>query len=375
MNDKHPLLKFLGFAAVCLGFAAWLVVTIGNIELFEDRVAYEAAFSDATGLLPNDDVKVAGVAVGKVTGVRTERGEAIVSFSLREDVALGQDSIVSIRWRSILGQRFLYVHPGGAEQVNAGHRFPREQTLTPADFGLLLERMTPVMRALDPETGNRVIQAFAEALVGRETQVQELISDAASLTSTLADRDVQIGRLLDNAGTVVDAYVSRQDQLQSLLESFADVSSTVAARNDELENAIVRVADVQAELRSLIERNDAEIRGSIDELDGVTAVLSVNHDELERLLETMGSGIVAYHRFSRWGQWFNVRVVGFSTGGNVIATERDAERPEGPPGSNGGGGGGGGALTMEAGSVTGAASFFDHAVPPAAAPAAAAGAG
>ncbi|MDX1658825.1 MAG: hypothetical protein R3343_08400, partial [Nitriliruptorales bacterium] len=56
-------------------------------------------------------------------------------------------------------------------------------------------------------------------------------------------------------------------------------------------------------------------------------ILSVNHRNLEEIFTTTGQGIVAYHRISRWGQWFNIRVPGYSEGECTIDTERGAELP------------------------------------------------
>jgi len=119
MNATHPLLKFAVFTAVCLAFTAWLVVMIGNIS-FESRQTYAADFDDVQGLLVNDDVKISGVTVGKVRDIEhLPRGRARVEFSVREGVDLPEDSTVTIRWRNVMGLRFLYVEPGAQGQVVA----------------------------------------------------------------------------------------------------------------------------------------------------------------------------------------------------------------------------------------------------------------
>lgn len=327
MTDRYPLLKFLAFAAVCIGFAAWLVAVIGNIS-FEDRTSYSGVFEDVSGLLVNDAVKISGVTVGKVEGIEViDGGRARVRFSVRSDIPLTDDTTLEIRWRDVLGLRFLYVHPGSGAPVDAGHEFPIEQTTGPADIGLLLERLTPVMRALDPEQGNQVLRALAEALGPRVTEVRELIAEGASLTQALAERDTQIARLLENSAVVLDAYARREQQLRELLDSFAEVSETIAARNDTLEQAVVALADQQAELRRFFEANDAEIRRALDTLDEIVAILAFNHDNLDRILRTSGRGFVAYHLISRLGQWFNIRGVGASSNEEVISSERGASLP------------------------------------------------
>lgn len=327
MTDRHALAKFAAFTVLCLLAAGWLVAVIGNVAFFADRVDYRAEFEDVRGLVVNDAVKVAGVAVGKVTGIDVERGNAVVSFEVDDDLRLGHDTTVEVRWRNSIGLRYLYLHPGGDGALPPGHRFALQQTSSPVDLNLLLERVTPVMRALDPETANIVVRELATALSGNEQEVRELVSDAGELFDTLGSRSEAAGRVIRNGAELMEAYAGREEELRDVLSSFADLSESVAARNDVLLRAIDELADVESELARLLEENDPELRTLIDELDQAAAVLSVNHDEFEEILRTTGRGIVPYHLVSRWGQWFNIRVPGLSEGERTLATERGATLP------------------------------------------------
>lgn len=340
MSTFATVLKFGLFTLACLAFAGWLVVTIGNVS-FEERHDYEAEFTDVSGLLVNDAVKISGVTVGKVTGLTVAPGgTALIDFEVDADIELGDETTAQVRWRDVFGLRFLYLEPAGEARLEAGARIPNERTSSPADLGLLLERITPVMRALDPETGNQVVEALAEALVGREQDVQELLSDGASLMQALASRDDEIHRLLGNAATVVDAYARREAELRGLLDSFADVSTTIAARNDTLEDAVLSLADQQAELGRLLQVNDGELRALLDELDETMGILAVNHANIDDILRTSGRGFAAYHRLSSIGQWFNINAVGVSSNYSEITSDRGGKLPEqrDPDGDEGRGG-------------------------------------
>ena len=328
MNQSHPLLKFLVFTLVAALFAAWLVTTIGNIHPFRAAKGYTAEFTDVSGLLVNDAVKVSGVTVGKVTGMQVQPGgTAKVHFSVRKDVDVGTRSQIEVRWRGVLGLRFLYVVPAGSTPAEPGYDFPNTQTRSPTDIGLLLERLTPVMRGLDPKETNQVVQAFAQALKGREQQVRDLISQGASLTQAVASRDQQIRDLLTNAATLVNAYAKRQQQIRDLIDSFSQVATTVAKRNDTLVNAVSSIADVQGQLHRLLQANDKNLRESLDQLETISTVLENNHQNLEDLVTYSGTGIVAYHSFSRWGQFFNIRAPGMSVAGNTVTSERGGHLP------------------------------------------------
>src|SRR3546814_2742073 len=65
-----------------------------------------------------DNVKVAGVVVGKVTSVSTDDGQAVVSMQIDDDHAdLPKDSSAAIRWRNLIGQRYVYLYPGDSAEA------------------------------------------------------------------------------------------------------------------------------------------------------------------------------------------------------------------------------------------------------------------
>jgi phospholipid/cholesterol/gamma-HCH transport system substrate-binding protein len=337
MGERLPLLKFGLFALVCAGFTSWLVIVMGNVS-FEARETYAAEFEDVQGLLVGDDVKIAGVTLGRVEDIdHLPGGTAEVTFTVRDGVELPADSEVVVRWRDVLGLRFLYVEPGADQAtVAAGHTFPVDQTRAPADLGSLLQRLTPFIQALDPDLQNDILEAFAEGLVGQEEEVRSIIERGADLTASIASRDEQIESLLVDAATTLEAYAAREEELRGLLDSFSEVSSTLAERNDEIEAAIVGLADGQEELRRFIEANEGEIHATIDALEDLTDVTSEHRDDLEATLTTSPTGMLSYHLISRTGQWFNIRAAGTSVADTVISTERGAALPREDGSASGG---------------------------------------
>ncbi|HSJ21961.1 MAG TPA: MlaD family protein, partial [Nocardioidaceae bacterium] len=77
--------KLLIFIVVTTVATALLVVTIGNIS-FADSKEYKAVFSDATGVVKGDDVRIAGVKVGTVKDIEIhDTNKALVTFSVQSD--------------------------------------------------------------------------------------------------------------------------------------------------------------------------------------------------------------------------------------------------------------------------------------------------
>jgi phospholipid/cholesterol/gamma-HCH transport system substrate-binding protein len=311
---ERPLLKFSIFAGICVAIGLWITSMIGNIAFLESHDTYEAVFDDATGVLENDEVRVAGVPVGRVRSTELERGQAVVTFTVRDDITLPEQTTVGVRWRGIVGLRYVYLYPEGEGELEPGHRFPVERTFSPASIGVALERIVPVMRALEPEVQNEFIQALEEALVGQEAEIRQLVDEAAELTQTLAGREEEIGRLIQNAGILTQALARQDDSVRSWLGDFVEAAEGIAERNDMLEDFILEVGDQQDELANFFETNQDGIRLALASLDEITRVIEANLDDFEDVLKYSGHGIIPYHLMSRWGNYFLVNFIGTTIG-------------------------------------------------------------
>ncbi|MDX1510078.1 MAG: MCE family protein [Nitriliruptorales bacterium] len=342
MGDRYPLLKFVIFSIVCVVFTLWLVMVIGNVPLafWQGKTTYTAEFDDVTGLLVNDKVKIAGVDVGKVKGIdHVPGGGAMVTFEIDSDLRMARDSRIEVRWRDVFGLRFLYVVPGGGPELpndDPCHSdddvpcFDRELTANPANLADVLAELTPFLDALDADAQNEILTALEETFVGREGEIRELLTDGTGLLTALASRDDEIGSLLTNSATIFEAYAKRESQFRSLLDTFADVASTIAARNDELDAAVVELAKAQGELARLLEENDGDIRGALDEAEHIIEVLANNHANLTYILESGANAVVGYHRTSAFGQFFNIHAVDISINyqPTTFIGNRDAALPQ-----------------------------------------------
>ena len=102
------------------GFASFSVIAIkmGDIRLFmQDSYPVTAKFVSISGLKEGAVVELAGVKVGKVTGIDLDGGdyEAVVHMDIDKNVHLSDDSIASIRTAGIIGDRYVKLTPGGSD--------------------------------------------------------------------------------------------------------------------------------------------------------------------------------------------------------------------------------------------------------------------
>ena len=136
--EKAKLEIMVGFfvliGILCLGY---LSIKLGKLELVGGDV-YEVAaqFNTASGLKPGSAVEIAGVEVGRVRVVTLSGDRAMVKLAVNNTVKLYTDTIVSIKTRGIIGEKFLALSPGGG-----GDPLKPGETIRDTESGLDLEEL------------------------------------------------------------------------------------------------------------------------------------------------------------------------------------------------------------------------------------------
>ncbi|BCB88210.1 hypothetical protein Psuf_055230 [Phytohabitans suffuscus] len=121
MSVRAPLLKLTAFAAVTVLLTAMLAQTLGSLG--GGGTQYRARFTDVTGLLEGDDVRIAGVRVGQVEGIRVvDSTVAEVEFTVDGDIPLAAGVRAKVRYRDLVGQRYVALSegPGDGRPLPAG---------------------------------------------------------------------------------------------------------------------------------------------------------------------------------------------------------------------------------------------------------------
>ncbi|HUC38167.1 MAG TPA: MCE family protein [Acidimicrobiales bacterium] len=307
----HPTaLKVLAFAVVCLLLLAVLAARIGNISFFSQRSTYYADLSDATGLAPSDEVKIAGVTVGEVDSVTLQRAHALVAFSLDDKVQLHSGTQVGLQWHNVLGQQFLYLYPvDTGKTLKPGATLPLSDDVPGADIGALLNSLGPLLGALHPQQANEVVESFAQTLQGNETQVDQLISNAASVSSTVGSVDTQVGEVVTDLDQVIGALAQRSSDLGQVISNLQSVSSSLASRNDLLDQTVANLGTVSGEVASIEADTHGSLSTAIGDLEAVSAEIQSREGELSQGVSTLGAGLAPYVEISSYGQWFQIQAV------------------------------------------------------------------
>jgi phospholipid/cholesterol/gamma-HCH transport system substrate-binding protein len=308
--------KMAVFAAVTVVLLGMVATLIGNISFAPTRTYY-AHFSDATGVLKGDRVRLSGVEVGKVQGVRLADGEdgrkeAVVEFEVRTEVPVLDSAHLELRFENIVGQRYLAIEetPGNGQQMPEGGVFPSTQTSPALNLTELFNGFQPLLRALDPEQTNKLSYEIVRAFQGEAVGIANLLRDTASLTQTLADKDEVIGSVVTNLTQVLTTVDLKDRELTALIVEFRDLMVGLSSDRNTISFELPRLHELMTQTTGLIRDIRPPFARTVRGLARVARQLNIDREILQDSLREIPAKLRMIARTGSYGSWFNFYVCG-----------------------------------------------------------------
>lgn len=308
-----PLVKFSVFALVTIAATALLAATIVNVS-FTPEHTYRAVFSDVTGLEKGDDIRVAGVRVGEVEGIRIkDRTLAEITFTVGADRPLLTSTHAVIRYRNLVGQRYVALTEGAGDgtRLRPGATIPLRLTQPALDLNALLNGFKPLLAALSPQDVNQLATEIIKTLQGEGGTVNSLLVHTASLTTTLADRDKLIGSVIDNLNTVLGTLDKRGSRFSGLLKQLRRVISGLSADRKPIGESLVNIGDLTDATSGLLTDARPPLKDDIAQLSYLTGTLNDNDKTVEGVLKRLPNKLNALTGTASYGSWFNFYLCDF----------------------------------------------------------------
>jgi phospholipid/cholesterol/gamma-HCH transport system substrate-binding protein len=319
-----PLAKLLAFAAVTLVVTGLLAQSLGAPPVGSlwggGAPSYHARFTDVTGVLPGDDVRIAGVKVGRVTRVRlvdtatpAAAGGAVaeLTFTVDRDVPLPTSVRATIRYRNLVGQRYLALAegPGGAATLGGtlrpGGTIPLPQTAPALDLTTLFNGFQPLFSALNPHDVNTLAYEIIQVLQGEAGTVAGLLHHSASLISTLADRDAVIAKVIGNLNAVLSTLDGRRAALAQTIDALQQFVSGLSADRTAIGQAVTSISDLTSATAGLLKDARPDLSADIGGLGSLAGILNDNSATIDATLAQLPGEYQSLTRTASYGSWFN----------------------------------------------------------------------
>lgn len=313
-RERNPVVV----GAVSLTVLAALMLGAFQLDALAALTAqgsYRAAFRDASGLTPGNEVRVAGVRVGKVTDVDLAQGAAgpyvRVRFRLEDrGVRLGRTTGATIRIKTVLGQKYLALAPDGPGRLADGAEIPLERTAAPFDVIQAVTGLADTLDAIDTTQLATAFTTLAQAFADTPASVQLSLDGLSRLSQTVSERDAQLRELLARAHNVTGVLAARDEEFRKLVTDGNALLAEVSRRKDAIHDLLVGTTALATQLSGLIADNREQLEPALQQLRGVVATLQRNRDNLEQTIQKMGPFVDAFANVVGNGRWFDSYVAG-----------------------------------------------------------------
>ncbi|MFI5508919.1 MCE family protein [Mycobacterium sp. NPDC051804] len=264
MRYRGALIGLSLFMVVALALT-WLVYVTLRRDVAGKTVPYAAVFTDVFGLREGDDVRMAGVRVGRVESIELEGDLAKVSFVVQSDQQVLGTTVASVTYQNIVGQRYLGLSLGNLGEpgpLPPNSVIPVERTDPSFDVGTLLNGYEPLFSLLNPRDADNLTKGVIQSLQGDAGSITALVDQTSQLTESFAGRDEELGAVITDLNSVVANLAKHNDDLDHVITETRSVVSTFDARRPQLVDSMGSMANVVRQLSTISD----EVYPSLNEL-------------------------------------------------------------------------------------------------------------
>ncbi|TDC81166.1 MCE family protein [Actinomadura sp. 7K507] len=286
VRDRNPVaVAIVSFALIIT--ACLLAFNAKELPVIGGGTRYTADFSEAAGLRPGNEVRVAGVKVGEVTGVRLDGAKVTVAFRVR-DTWVGDASTVAIAIKTLLGDKFLAVDPLGAHAQEPDRRIPLDRTTSPYDVTEAFQDLAGTTGRIDSATLAASLDAISTTFSGTAPSVRKALDGVSALSKTVSSRDAELARLLANTRQVSGTMADQSANVEALLRDGNLLLAEIRRRREAIHALLTGTQELSRQIVGLVDDNQKQLDPTLRALGRVTDLLKKNQDNLDRALKTAG---------------------------------------------------------------------------------------
>ncbi|MFF2507116.1 MCE family protein [Streptomyces sp. NPDC058067] len=303
-RERNPVV----IGAVGLSVLALLAVAAFNADslpLIGDGETYSAAFSEAGGLKPGDQVTIAGVKVGKVENVDLDGDHVKVTFKVKGDPAFGTRTGAAIRVRTILGAKYLALRPEGPGQLKPGSEIPLRRTTPAYDVVQAFSDLTTTTEKVDTDRLATALDTLSTTFQDSPAEVRASIKGLSKISRTVASRDQALGELLDHANGVTGVLAEHSKDFSALVKDGDKLFKEISRRRQAIHKLLKSSVTLGIELSGLVDDNDKEIGPALRGLNRVVRMLERNQASLDRSVKLLAPYVRVFGNTLGNGRWFD----------------------------------------------------------------------
>lgn len=313
-RERNPIpIALIGIGALLVLFV--LAFNVSHLPVIGAGHTITADFASTDGLKKGDDVRIAGIRVGKVTGITLHRSVVRVSMTDKSGVRLGRQVRAELKLKSLLGQQYVDLIPAGGGDLEG--TIPVSRTTTPLI-------VTEAFIGLGQRAGDIDTKALAQsfdtlAATFKDTPKynRAALQGLARVSQTIASRDEQLSQLLAHANGVTGVLASDNQQIARLIQDADSVLTLVEQQRAVIHDLLVNTSDLSQQLTALVQENRKQLGPALANLDAVATILDKHQSDLDTIIHELAPFVRDFDNTLGNGPWFDNFIANLTTTGTV----------------------------------------------------------
>ncbi|GAA1360923.1 MCE family protein [Streptomyces beijiangensis] len=308
VRERNPVaVSIVGLLVLALiGLAAYRA---DSLPIIGGGTAYTADFTESAGLKDGDEVRIAGVKVGKVTEVGLDGAKVKVTFKIK-DAWVGNSSTVAIAIKTLLGDKYLALDPVGTGKQDPSSRIPLTRTTSPYDVTQAFNGLSDTIGEIDTAQLAKSFETISATFKDSPPDVKTAADGLSALSKTVSERDAELAKLLKGSKQLTKTLSGKNTAFEALLKDGNLLLGEIKNRRDAIHLLLTGTRDLGTQLSGLVADNDKQLQPTLTALSNVTAVLLKNRKSLDKALSLAGPYYRLVGNTLGNGRWFDSYICG-----------------------------------------------------------------
>ena len=283
-RDKPQLVTgVVGALALVLLLVAVFVLAGANLG----KKGYDGAFAQAGGIRPGDQVRVAGIDVGEVTGTKLAGDHVKISMKVNRDVDVRSNGSAEIKMSTLLGQRYIDIALGDAPDKLKDNHFELQNTRVPYDLQKTIAAGTPILAGINPDDLSSSLTQLNRQLAGTPQLARPAIDGLARMSEVITSRKDQLNQLIQDTKTVTAVVDDSQVQLAMIIGQGQQLATKIVTREALVTRLLDGLAALTRHAQTIGTQNAGQLAPLLANITTISQGLEKNRDNLRKLLEIL----------------------------------------------------------------------------------------
>src|ERR1700738_4216052 len=285
-----------------------LIVAVGqsftSAPMLFATPSYFGQFTDTGQLNKGDKVRITGVEVGKVEGLKIDGDHVVIKFSLGSNT-IGTESRLAIKTDTVLGKKVLEIEPRGTTTLRPNGVLPLGQSTTPYQIYDAAFDVTKAAAGWNIDTVKQSLNVLSQTISQTYSHLSPALDGLAKFSDSIGKRDEAITHLLAQANKVASVLGDRSEQINRLLVNAKTLLAAFNERGRAIDALLGNISSFSAQVQNFVNDNP-NLNTVLEQLRSISDVLVARKEDLAQSLKYVGQFAASLGETVASGPYFKI---------------------------------------------------------------------